>query len=130
MEKTRKELQEEYKNLKFRQGVFQIRNTENGKVFIEASSNLDKIWNRHLFQLNMGGHPNAELQRDWKIFGRKNSGSSVGRDRGKEGGELDFNKEIKLLEQLYFEELQPYGNKGYHQKPDKVVGETPTTTKV
>ncbi len=32
---TRKELKEEYKQRKTQMGVFQIRNTENGNVFIE-----------------------------------------------------------------------------------------------
>ena len=41
--KTKKELKEEYNNIKPRIGVFQIRNTVNGKIYIEASVNLDKI---------------------------------------------------------------------------------------
>jgi len=30
---------------------------------------------------------------------------------------IDYKKEIKLLEEMYIEELQPFEVKGYNQKP-------------
>lgn len=41
--KTKKELTEEYKQLKFKMGLFQIRNVINGKIFVESSINLYAI---------------------------------------------------------------------------------------
>ena len=67
--KTTKELKDEYKQMKFKMGVFQIRNTVNDKIFVGSSTDLDAIWNRHRVQLNFGNHQNAELQNDWKELG-------------------------------------------------------------
>lgn len=115
---TRKELQEEYKNMKFRMGVFQIRNLVNGKIYIEGSSNLDKIWNRHLTELNFGGHRNSELQKDWKAYGEQSFVYEILDElKVEEGSNSDFKKEIKMLEQMYLDELQPFGDKGYNTKP-------------
>ena len=115
---TRKELKEEYKNIKFRAGVFQIRNLQNDRVFVEGSVNLDKIWNRHRVQLEAGNHPNTELQQDWKRLGPDQFAFEI-------LGELtvdlqtddELRKEVRLLEKMYKEELQPYGEKGYHSRP-------------
>ncbi len=112
---TRKELTEEYKNTKFRQGVFQVRNTVNHKVFIEGSPNLDKIWNRHRGELNFGNHRNTELQKDWKQYGEDNFVFEILAELEEQPG-LDMKKEIKLMTQMYMEELQPYEEKGYHKK--------------
>lgn len=117
---TRKELKEAYKNQKFPMGVFQIRNKANGKIFIESSANLDTIWNRHRFQLQMGGHPNAELQKDWNQTGEENFVFEILEEIRQEGGTTaDYTQEIKTLAEMLMETLQPYGEKGYHKKPNK-----------
>lgn len=114
---TRKELINEYKNMKFRMGVFQIRNTANNKIYVESSPNLDKIWNRHRLELQFGGHRNAELQKEWKEFGEDNFVFEILAEiEQKEDSTLDINKELKLLEQMYVEELQPFGDRGYHAR--------------
>ena len=115
---THKELTEEYKNTKFRQGVFQVRNVVNNKIFLEGSPNLDKIWNRHRVELDFGNHRNTDLQKDWKQYGADNFVFEILAELEEQPG-ADMNKEIKLLTQLYMEELQPYGEKGYHKKPLK-----------
>ncbi len=114
---TRKELTELYKNTKFRMGVFQIRNTVNNKVFVEGSVNLDKIFNRHRTELNFSNHRNTALQKDWKEYGEANFVYEILAEiEPPEGNQIAINKEIKMLEQMYFEEIQPFGDKGYHQK--------------
>lgn len=116
--KTRKDLIQEYKQTKFRMGVFQIKNTVNGKIYIESSVNLEVIWNRHRTELNFGGHRNAELQKDWKEFGEENFKYEILSEiEQKEGDTTDYKKELKLLEQMYIAELQPFGDKGYHNPP-------------
>ena len=49
---AKKKLKEEYKHKKNRMGVFQIRNTANGKIYVGSSLNLDAIWNRNKMELN------------------------------------------------------------------------------
>ena len=33
--------------------------------------------------------------------------------------EVNYQREVKTLENLFMEELQPYGDKGYHEIPKK-----------
>ncbi len=116
--KTRKELTEEYKQLKFKMGVFQIRNMVNGKVFVESSINLDAIWNRHQAQLDFGSHPSKGLQKDWKELGKENfSFEILSEIEHRDGVNVDYKKELKLLENMYLEELQPFEEKGYNHVP-------------
>lgn len=116
---TKKELIAEYKQIKFRIGVFQVRNTVNGKVFIEGSVNLDKIWNRHRAELNFGSHANAGLQADWKTFGEDNFVYEILDEiKQDETKNIDYGKEVKQLEKMYIDELQPFETRGYHKKPN------------
>jgi hypothetical protein len=113
--KTKKELKEEYKQMKFRMGVFQIRNTINNKIFIESSTDLVAIWNRQRFQLNFGNHHNTALQADWKEFGEDNFKYEIlGEIEENERETVNYNKEVKVLERLFMEDLQPYDARGYN----------------
>lgn len=66
---NKKELTKEYKNKKFRCGVFKLINSVTGKVFVGSSPNLDVKYNSIKFQLEAGMFPIAELQSDWNTFG-------------------------------------------------------------
>lgn len=117
---TKKELKDQYKQMKFKMGVFQIRNTVNGKIYVEGSINLDSIWNRHKVQLNFGGHPNLELQKDWNAAGEGCFVFEILAEiEEEEGKNIDYKKEVKALEALYIDDLQPFGDKGYNWRPKK-----------
>src|SRR4051812_48707908 len=113
--KTKKELKEEYKQVRFRMGVFQIRNTLNDKVFISGSINIDAVWNRHRVQLRFGNHPNTALQKDWNEQGesafRFEVVSELAHD---ENGLTDYNKEVQLLKEMYMEEQGPLARNNYY----------------
>lgn len=116
--KTRKDLKEEYKNLKIDMGVFQIRNLVNGKIFVGSSQDLKAFWNAQKWQLDFGMHRNAKLQADWKEFGAEQfSYEILGLIKQSDEAGVDYKKELKLLEKLYVEELQPFDDKGYNQRP-------------
>lgn len=118
--KTKKELKDAYKQMKFSMGVFQIRNVVNGKVFIGSSDNLDAIWNRHRTELNFGGHRNTTFQKEWKEFGEENFRFEILSEiEHREGEGIDYKKELTQLEKMFIEELQPYEEKGYHTLPKK-----------
>ncbi len=113
----RKTLTNEYKQKKTSIGVFQIRNTVNGKIYLDSSPNLDTIWNRHLFELNLGSHRNKALQQDWKEHGAANFVFEILSELEQDDDKpVDYAKEVKTLEAMFLEELQPYGEKGYHIK--------------
>jgi hypothetical protein len=115
--KTRKEIIDEYKRTKSQIGVFQIRNKTNNKVFVESSLDLVAIWNRLRFQLNMGSHPNTELQKDWKALGEENFAYEILSEIQQDDTvQMDYRKEAKKLEAMFIEELQPFGERGYHVK--------------
>lgn len=50
-------------------GVFLVRNTVSGRVLVGQAPNLPGMLNRQRFQLEMGSHPDQELQADWNVLG-------------------------------------------------------------
>jgi group I intron endonuclease len=115
--KTRKELKEEYKQMKFRMGVFQIKNNINGKIFIGSSLDLKAIWYAQKLQLDMGMHQNSDLQKDWKQYGSENFLYEIIEEiEQRDDSKVDFNKEVKVLEEMMIEELQPFENNGYNKR--------------
>ncbi len=118
--KTRKELKEEYKQMKFKMGVFQIKNNINGKIFIGSSLDLKAIWYAQKLQLDMGMHQNSELQKDWKEFGSENFSYEILDEINQtEDKPIDYKKEIKTLEDMIIDDLQPFEENGYNKKSKK-----------
>ncbi len=120
--KTRKELKEAYKQMKYPMGVFQIRNLSNGKVFIGSSLDLNAVWHSHRIQLNFGNHSNDALQKEWKAMGAENFVYEILEEiKEVEGKEINYAKEVKTLEIMMIEEIMPFGEKGYHRNPNKIA---------
>lgn len=67
--KTKKELRDEFKLMKFRMGIFQIINQKEKKIYLQIASDLDRAYNSDIFQLKAGMHSNKELQNDWNKLG-------------------------------------------------------------
>ena len=117
--KTRKELKEEYKQIKYPMGVFQIRNLSNEKVFIGSSLDLNAVWHSQRIQLNFGNHSNDALQKDWKEMGAENFVYEILEEVIEiEGKEINYVKEVKTLEKMVIEEIKPFDEKGYHKNPN------------
>ena len=114
--KIKKEIKDSYKEMKFQIGVFQIRNRVNNKIYIESSTDLITIWNRHKFQLNSGHHPNKNLQKEWIEFGQENFTYEILSEIKQEDIKTidHYRKEAKHFEALFIDELQPFGDKGYN----------------
>lgn len=55
----------EYKQTRLPAGVYVVRNMRTGRSLVGSSPNLPGMLNRQRFQLEMGGHPDKELQADW-----------------------------------------------------------------
>ena len=98
-------------------GVFQIRNTSNNKIFVSSSTNIKAMFNRCKAELNFGGHKNLELQSDWNNLGEQNFVFEILSEiKYDEEKKIDSAKEVKLLEQMFIDELQPFEDKGYNKK--------------
>jgi hypothetical protein len=112
----RKELTFAYMQTPRPMGVYHITNNVNGKMLIGGSPNLDGKLNRFQFELKMGIHGNKELQRDWNEYGEQAFTFGVlDRIRPVEDLKYDYSKEIETMERKWLEELQPYGDRGYHK---------------
>jgi group I intron endonuclease len=114
--KSTRDLKREYKERKKPAGVFQVRNTVNGKVLLGSSLNLEGPLNSHKFMLTIGRHRNEQLQKEWNELGPEKFVFEV-LEVVKEKDDPHFNlsDELTLLEQIWIEKLQPFGEHGYNK---------------
>lgn len=110
----RKELQEQAKEVKTEAGVYQIRNERNGKVYIDSTLNLKTI-NGQRFMLQMGSHLNRKLQAEWNEYGESAFVIEV-LETLKQDDNPYYDSKDALAKCLnrWFEQLEPYGDQGYH----------------
>lgn len=124
MEKARrKELGYNYAHSHRLMGVFRLVNIKNGKSFVGSSFNLESVWNKHKFTLDIGRHLNKELHEDWKKFGEENFRFEILEEiKPEEDFVLDasdlvkYKKMLPDLEKKWLEKLSPYGERGYHKQ--------------
>jgi hypothetical protein len=118
MERKR-ELMEQYKEIKTEAGVYQIRNKVNGKIMVASTQNL-KTLNGKKFELNMGSAKNILLQKEWNEFGEAAfEFELLEKLEKKDEGFQDIKGDLRKLEEKWLQKLEPYGDKGYNsKKPD------------
>ena len=118
--KSREELKREYKERPKTAGVFQIKNTANGKVLLGSSLNLAGPLNAHRFMLGSGHHQNKTLQQEWNDYGADQFVFEI-LEEVKVTPDPNFNldDELTLLEEIWIEKLQPFGGHGYN--PDRKI---------
>ncbi len=113
----RKELKLAYKETPRPMGVYQIKNSITGKIFINGSMNLPASFNSSRFQLNFKSHRNNALQADWNKYGpdaftfdilETINAEKVAKD--------DWRDAVTKLEDKWLDSLQPYGEKGYNKE--------------
>jgi len=113
--KTRKEIHREYKERVIPAGIFQVKNTASGKVLLGSSLNLEGPLNRHRFMLKIGSHTNKELQKDWDELGPENFVFEILEIVNiKDDVNFNLKDELTLLEMIWLEKLQPFGERGYN----------------
>ena len=112
--KTRAEIKREYKEAPKQAGIFKIENKVNGKVLLGSSLNLHGPLNRYRFELQTGAHAHKDLQKEWNQYGPENFLFEIV-ETVKPKDDPDFNiaDELTLLEQIWLEKLQPFGERGY-----------------
>jgi len=114
--KSREELKREYRERRKPAGIFQVRNTVNGKVLLGSSLNLEGPLNGHKFMLTIGRHRNAELQKDWNTHGPDKFVFEILEVvKVKDDPAFNLEDELTLLEQIWLEKLQPFGDRGYNK---------------
>jgi group I intron endonuclease len=124
MDKSRrKELGYNYAHSHRPMGVYRIVNTGNDKAYVGSSLNLDGVWNKHKFMLDINNHDNKELQDDWNKYGEAGFRFEVleqikpEEDFVADVQELKkYRKMLPELETKWLEQLSPYGERGYHKE--------------
>ena len=113
----RKRLIAEYKQEKKPAGVFMLRNTGNGKILLGSSLNLQGPLNRLRFELSFGAHKCRALQDDWNTLGPDMfTFEIVDSFLPKDDPAFDASAELTVLEDLWLEKLQPFGERGYNEE--------------
>ncbi|CAI6087373.1 GIY-YIG nuclease family protein [Cohnella sp. JJ-181] len=123
MDKQRKkQLADAYTQTFRPMGVYQIRNTENGKVLVRSSMDLEGSRNRFEFMKQMNTNTLPELKTEWDRYGGGAfEFAELDRIKPREEQLADrselkkYQDEVEALAELWVEKLQPYGDKGYHK---------------
>jgi len=112
---AKQEIKREYKERKKPAGVFQVKNTSNGKILVGSSLNLEGPLNAHKFMLTIGKHRNEALQKEWNEFGGDKFMFEILEEvKVKDNPNFNIEDELTLLEQIWIEKLQPFGERGYN----------------
>ena len=113
--KSRRELNREYTERVKPAGVYQVKNLANGKVLLGSSLNLEGPLNRHKFMLKIGSHLNKDLQKDWDELGAEKFAFEILEQvQVKDAPNFNLKDELTLLEMIWLEKLQPFGERGYN----------------
>ncbi len=113
----KKAAKQEYKASHRPMGVFQIRNTQNEKIFVDSSINVPGKINRLRFQLNAGVHKDKGLQTEWNEFGESAFEFEILEPvEPRDDPNYDYAGDLKILETLWLEKLEPYGENGYNDR--------------
>jgi group I intron endonuclease len=114
--KSQREVRREYKERKKSAGIFQVKNTANGKILLGSSLNLEGPLNSHKFMLSTGLHRNQTLQKEWNEYGGDKFVFEILEVvKVKDDPNFDLTDELTLLEQIWLEKLQPFGERGYNK---------------
>ena len=103
----KKELKEQYKQMKPEMGIMIVQNKINNKYILVPTQNLKGMINRVRFQLKSGGHPNRELQMEWDKLGEDSFNLEIlekleyDKDENKE----DYSEELNIMEVIWAEKL-------------------------
>lgn len=113
--KSKQEHKRAYREQPKSAGVFQVKNTVNGKILLGSSLNLHGPLNAHRFMLKMGSHSNKLLQQEWNTYGSDAFVFEVLAEvQVTDAPNFHLSDELTLLEEIWLEELQPFGDRGYN----------------
>ena len=113
----RKELIRKYKETPRPMGVYRIRNNANGKALVGSSRDITGKLNSHRAQLRMKVHRNEQLQQEWEEFGPDAFAfETLDLLEPSEEPSYDPTEDLRVLEDLWLQKLQPFGDRGYNRK--------------
>lgn len=113
---NRREIIKEYKDSIRPMGIVQVKNIRNNRVYLTASANTTGTINSIRFQLKMGNFlPSPALAQDWKEMGELSFVVEVIDElKPVDDPAYDYQDDLKALEAMWLEKLNPFGERGYH----------------
>lgn len=113
---NKSDIKKNYKQSLQPMGIYQIKNLVNNKILIGRSENLPGRINRFKFSLKYGAESNKELMTDYLKYGENNfSFEILDLLKPKEDPAYDYREDLKILEEMWIEKLQPFGERGYNK---------------
>lgn len=91
------------------QGIYQIRNILNGRVYVGSALIIERRWIRHKKDLRAGKHHAAYLQRSWTKHGADNFAFEIVEF-------VDQAQRLIEIEQRWIDELKAFGPNGYNSR--------------
>jgi hypothetical protein len=106
-EKSKKELQVQYKDREIIGGVYAIKNNVNGKMLIDAGTDLRGLKNRFGFAVKTGSCIYLKMQNDWTAQRGAGFDFEVLEELKKDDAQTaaQFRADLSLLKQMWVEKL-------------------------
>lgn len=100
-------------------GVYRVRNTKSRRSLVGRSVDLPASLNRERAELRFGTHRIAALQRDWNALGPDAFVFEVLDTLSPPDDRPDYDPthDLRVLEALWLERLEPYDERGYTPRP-------------
>lgn len=115
---TKKELKQQYKELKTPMGVMMIKNNVSNNFFIDINKDVKSYINRHRFQLKMGVHRLKDMQNEWNQYGEEAFSFEVLEllpyDEKEE--RTDYMEELEIMKIIWIEKLSENGTVELYKK--------------
>jgi len=104
--------------MKTQMGVFIIKNNKNNMVYVDVSTDIEKILNRYKFELRMGSSRIKEMQKDWTNYGEQAFSfevlDTIKRDENNEN--RNYSEDLKTLKMLCMDKLKENEAIGFYNK--------------
>ena len=116
---NRKSIIRAYKETRRPMGIYRIHNTRDDRSLIGRSVDLPAILNRERVSLRFGMHSNATLQADWNALGPDAFVFEVldTLEPPKDQPDYDPTDDLRVLEGMWLDRLQPFNEGGYMRRP-------------
>jgi group I intron endonuclease len=113
---NKSEIKKQYKQTLTPMGVYQLKNLANGKILIGSSKNLPARKNRFDMEISMGTVTDENLLQDFRKYGREGFVFEVlDYLDPKEDPAYNYTEDLKTLEEMWIEKLQPFDERGYNK---------------
>jgi len=87
-------------------GLYAVRNVRTGRLLLGSTPDLDGMLNRQRFQLEMGSHPDKDLQADWNELGADEFAFGIlDRLDLKDDANIDPTEDLRALKAMWLEKL-------------------------